>query len=83
MQCEWQSECDQGSTREKKRGGIMKSTSEYAELAEKALGDANSISVADQKRRQLWVEAQVWASLAIAAANVVPGPGGGPAGSGS
>lgn len=50
----------------------MKSKSEYAELAEKALRDANSISVADQKRQQLWVEAQVWASLAIAAANVVP-----------
>lgn len=50
----------------------MKNTSEYAKLAEKALSDASSISVADQKRQQLWVEAQVWASLAVAAANVVP-----------
>ncbi len=48
----------------------MRSTTEYAELAEKALRDATSTSVADQKRQQLWVEAQVWASLAIAASNV-------------
>ena len=50
----------------------MRSATEYAELAEKALEDANSISVADQKRQQLWVEAQVWASLAIAASHAEP-----------
>jgi hypothetical protein len=49
---------------------MMRSPDEYAELAEKALEDATSTSVADQKRQQLWVEAQVWASLAVAASNL-------------
>jgi hypothetical protein len=49
---------------------MMRSTDEYADLAEKALEDATSMSVPDQKRQHLWVEAQVWASLAVAASNL-------------
>lgn len=46
---------------------------EYFGLAEKALGDANSDTVDERKQQQLLSEAQVWASLAIAAATVASG----------
>ena len=49
---------------------MMRSTEEYAELAEEALEDATSTAVADQTREHLYVKAQVWASLAIAASNL-------------
>ncbi len=50
---------------------MMRSPDEYAELAEKALEDAtSSTAVADQTRQDLYVKAQVWASLAVAASNL-------------
>ena len=48
----------------------MRGSSEYAGLAEKALEDAKTPMIDERKQEQLWVEAQVWASLAIAASTV-------------
>jgi hypothetical protein len=60
-----------------KEDETLKSRQEYAALAEKALGDAKQNTVGGQVSRtreetvaQFHVEAQVWASLAIAASNV-------------
>jgi hypothetical protein len=59
-----------------KEDETLKSSQEYAALAEKALGDANNTvggqvsSTREETVAQFHVEAQVWASLAIAASNV-------------
>lgn len=50
----------------------MRASDDYAALAEKALEDANHL-FGEAKKEQLWIEAQVWAALAIAASNVEKG----------
>jgi hypothetical protein len=48
----------------------MRSSDEYEAFAVKALEQANSAGTASDQIPKLQVEAQVWASLAVAASNL-------------